>query len=63
MDKQIIRKDLNKLTENQLDKLTEILGIGFLNEDLDKEEKIMILQTESQAKIAKAIIKLKKYKK
>ncbi len=52
---------LNKLTESQLRKLADLMEIGFLNnpDDLDKDEIILILQTEQEAKILTALKKLK----
>lgn len=52
---------LNKLTESRLRKLADLMGVGFLNnpDDLDKDEIIMVLSTESESKILSAFKKLK----
>ena len=46
-----------------LDKLADLMGVGMNSTNgkpLDKEEKVMILSTESKSKILKALKELKK---
>ena len=51
---------INKLSEKKLDKLAEIIDIGFLQDDLDREEKVMILTiTEQSSELLKALKQLK----
>ena len=52
---------LNKLTESQLRKLADLMGIGILNnpDDLDKDEIILILSLEFESKILSALKNLK----
>ena len=56
-----MQEKLGKLSEDEIDKLAEIMGVGFLdNEDsIDKDEKIMILSTESKEKILASLEKLR----
>lgn len=53
---------LNKLSKQELNKLADLMGIGFLNTDLDKDEKVIVLITESESKILNALKSLKVYK-
>jgi hypothetical protein len=50
---------VNKLSEQELDKLADIMDVGFLNDDLDRDEKVLVLTTESESKILKALKQLK----
>ncbi|MCK5449379.1 hypothetical protein KAI32_00780 [Candidatus Pacearchaeota archaeon] len=50
---------VNKLSEQELDKLADLMDVGFLQDDLDREEKVLILTTESESKILKALKQLK----
>ena len=52
---------LNNLSREELFKLADLAGIGFLNHktELDKDELVMVLQTEPESKILKALQKLK----
>ena len=50
---------VNKLSEQELDKLADLMDVGFLNDDLDKDEKVLVLTTESESKILKALKQLK----
>ena len=50
---------VNKLSEQELDKLAELMGVGFLQDDLDREEKVLVLTTDPESKILKALKKLK----
>lgn len=34
---------VNKLSEQELDKLADLMDVGFLNHDLEKDEKAFIL--------------------
>jgi len=51
---------LKKLTESQLRKLADLIDVGIMNnpDDLDKEELILILHTESETKILAALKRL-----
>ena len=50
---------VNNLSEQELDKLADLMGVGFLNDDLDREEKVLVLTTEPESKILKALKQLK----
>ncbi len=50
---------VNKLSEQELDKLAELMGVGFLQDDLDREEKVLVLTTEPESKILRALKQLK----
>ena len=50
---------MNKLSEQELDKLAELMGVGFLQDDLDREEKVLVLTTEPESKILRALKQLK----
>jgi len=53
--------ELNKLTEEQLDKLFDIMGIGvneLEGEPWDRDDKILIISTESEDKIKEGLKKL-----
>lgn len=49
---------LNELSLEQLYKLADLLEVGFINEQEDKEEIILILSTEQPSKIEEALNKL-----
>jgi hypothetical protein len=49
---------LDKLSQKDLDRLLEIMDIG-ISQELDKEEKIMIVGMESGIEIRRALSKLK----
>ena len=52
--------ELEKLSEKEIDKLAEILSIGFLNEDADKEEKIFIIANEQpESELIEALKKIR----
>ena len=51
---------LNEMSIEKLNKLADLMGIGFLNEPEDKKEMILILSTEKPAKIEDALKKLNK---
>lgn len=53
-----IIKKINKLSEEQVDKLLELMDVG-IPDDLDKDEKIMIVATEPEDKINEGLNKLK----
>lgn len=51
---------LNSLSSNKLKDLADLMNIGFLNEPEDKAELVLLLSTESESKVLKAIKKLTK---
>ncbi len=51
-------KKVSKLSEQELDRLADLMGVSFLQDDLDKEEKVFILMTESEPKVLKALEEL-----
>ncbi len=57
MKNKTLWNELNGLSEEQLRKLADLMDIG-LNDPLDKDEIILILSTEPEAKILEAIQKL-----
>ncbi len=52
-------KLINNLSEEDLDKLIGIMDMGILNDDLDREEKILIISIEKEKKIINGLKKLK----
>jgi len=50
--------EINNLSEREINKLLDLMDIG-LNNDLDKDEKILIISTESKDKIKRNLKKLK----
>jgi hypothetical protein len=54
---------LNRLSEEQLDKLADMVGVGMNDRidgpPLDKDEKVLILSTEPESRILKALKQLK----
>jgi hypothetical protein len=53
-----LKKNLEKLTIKQLNDLFDIMEIGILNNNLDKQERIMILLTEPKTKLINAFKEL-----
>jgi len=53
-----IWNELNKLSKKELLKLFDFADIGLLDEDNDKDELVMIMSTESELKVKKALSKL-----
>lgn len=51
---------LNALSEKELHKLLDLMGIGIMNGPEDKDELILILSIEPERKIISAINELKK---
>mgnify|MGYP001586918975 CR=1 len=49
---------VNGLSEQELDKLADLMGLGFLQEDLERDDKVLILTTEPEAGILKALKQL-----
>jgi len=49
---------VNNLSEKDLDKLADLMGIRFLQDDLDRDEKVLVLTTESESKILNALKKI-----
>ena len=58
--KEEIKKSLKDLSIKELRKLANLIDVGFLNEPEDKDEIILILSTESDGKIEKALKRLNK---
>lgn len=56
-----IQNKLEKLSEDEIDKLADIMDVGFLDREdsIDKEDKIVMLSTESKEKIIKSLKRLK----
>tara|TARA_Y100000034_G_C6896283_1_gene413302 strand:- start:274 stop:471 length:198 start_codon:yes stop_codon:yes gene_type:complete len=51
---------VNKLSEKELDKLAELIGVGFLQDDLDRDDKVLVLTTEPESNILEGLEKLNK---
>ncbi len=58
-----IRNEIKNLSEKEINKLLDLMDIGLLNDDLDKDEKILIISTESENKIKRNLKKLKEVQK
>ncbi len=54
-------EQLNRLSEAEVDKLADLMGVGFLNhpEDIDREDKILVLSTEPITHIRSGLKKLR----
>ena len=52
-----IKSILRKLSEDEINKLLDIMDIGVMNDEgsIDKEEKILIISTEPYEKIKQAL--------
>jgi len=50
---------VNKLSEQERDKLADLMDVGFLQDDLDRDEKVLVLTTEPESIIIKALKQLK----
>ena len=54
-------KKLNKLSEKQLLQLVKLMGVGFLNDDNDRDELVLMLSVaESESKVKAALQELKR---
>lgn len=54
-------KKLNKLSEKQLLQLAKLMGVGFLNDDNDRDELVLMLSVaESESKVKAALQELKR---
>jgi len=52
-----MRVELEKLSEGQIDKLLDKMDIG-ISQELDKDEKILLLSTEPEEKIREVLKRL-----
>ncbi len=52
-------EELNKLSENELHRLADLMDVGFLNEPEDKDEIVLVLSTEPLEKIKAGLKRLK----
>jgi hypothetical protein len=50
---------VNSLSEKELDELAGAMDVGFLNDDLDRDEKVLILATEPEERVLKGLEQLR----
>lgn len=50
---------MNSLSEKELDELAGAMDVGFLNDDLDRDEKVLILATEPEERVLKGLEQLR----
>ena len=53
------RNKVYKLSKKELCRLADLMDVGFLNDDLDKDDMALVLTTEPESKILKALKQLK----
>jgi hypothetical protein len=49
---------LDSLSEKEIDELAKIMDVGFLQDDLDRDDKILVLSSEAEEKINDGLKKL-----